>query len=71
MNPTTKSAPSTKTTVVRDDDQLPYDLDQICCPKCSELQTARILNRWPRREYKHTCVVCRFVIRKKDWISVL
>ena len=75
MNPKTKSAPSkvNKTTVrtmfVPDDSQLPFHIDTIKCPKCPQIQSAKVVHGWPKYKYSHKCVGCGYQITKKDWKS--
>jgi Zn ribbon nucleic-acid-binding protein len=59
-----------KTEVVPDFSQIPYHVDQIKCPKCSQIQTAKVLHEWPQYAYLHDCVHCGHRITKKDWKSL-
>ncbi len=65
----TTQKPLLETYVVPDPEQLPFDNDQIKCPKCKKLQEAKILHG--RAEYYkvHQCTNCGYIIREGEWRS--
>lgn len=62
--------PKKTTEVVPDFEQIPFHLDQIKCPKCKQVQTAKVLHNWPQYQYLHQCGNCGHRITKKDWQSL-
>jgi hypothetical protein len=72
MNLMKKSGPNKvqKTTVEPDFSQLPFHVDTIKCPKCSEIQSAQVVHAWPKYKYRHKCVACGLGITKTNWNSV-
>jgi hypothetical protein len=62
---------SVKTSVVADLDQLPFDINYICCPKCGKIQKARVVHQLPKPLYRHECLKCFFIITESDWNPIL
>lgn len=57
--------------VTPDHEQIPYELDQIVCPKCQLNQIAKINHSGLKAVKLHRCINCSHMITKKDWNSIL
>lgn len=57
--------------VVPDHEHIPYELDQIICPKCLLNQIAKINYSGVNLVKLHRCLNCTHMITEKDWNSIL
>lgn len=62
---------STGSRVVPDHEQIPYEHDQIVCPKCLLTQIAKIKYSGFNPVKFHRCINCTYMITAKDWNSIL
>lgn len=47
-----------------------FHTDLIRCPKCNEIQKAKVYHTMPFYIYVHTCVKCNYSITEDEWVKV-
>ena len=50
-----------------------FKVDYIKCPKCAEIQSAKVVFTQPENIYLHKCIKsnCGHIILKDEWHSIL
>ena len=44
-----------------------FHVNTIQCPKCGEIQKAKVRHTVPFYDYTHTCIKCGYVITESEW----